>query len=176
MYKPGQIVNFSNNHLFAKLIKFRNLLVYGELGWSHSAIITDIYKDHVLIHEALSQGFVSNKYEKWWLNMKLERGEIAIGTSKVKLKNVLKCANNYKGRPYAWWDIFNIFFSWISGRSSLIWRFFKGPKYLICSEAVARVLYDSSDKKLNLEEEFNKPYDMIEPTDLFKSSQLKWIK
>ena len=45
----------------------------------------------------------------------------------------------------------------------------KGAKKLICSEFVARVLYEISNKEINFEEEFNKKYDYITPADLYQS-------
>ena len=51
-----------------------------------------------------------------------------------------------------------------------------GTKQIICSEAVARILYDSSNKKINFEKEFDKRYDLISPIDLYYSKQINWKK
>jgi len=50
-----------------------------------------------------------------------------------------------------------------------------GAKNLICSEAVARILYDSSEKKIDFEKEFLIPYDLIEPMHLWRSKQIEWL-
>ena len=44
-----------------------------------------------------------------------------------------------------------------------------GANRLICSEAVARILYDSSKKKINFQKEYDKPYDLVTPQDIFVS-------
>ena len=168
-YKLGDVVFFNNDSIYSKLILMYNRIVYYDKGWSHVGIITEINKDTVLIHEALSNGFNPNHYDKEYLEGRIEEGSVMIKRPKKKLEEVRFWADEYLGRPYAWWDIIGIGLS----------LFLKlpigltGAKKLICSEAVARVLYDCSNKKINFEEEFNKRYDYITPTDLAVSKQLK---
>ena len=168
-FKTGQIVFFKSNGLFGNLIGSYNLIKYGENLTTHVGIITEVKKNEVLIHEALSDGFVKNYYEKWWLENKIESEEVFIKSSKIKLVNVLKNSEKYLGKGYAWFDIFSI-------GLALILRFkinFTGANKLICSEAVSRILYDSSDKKINLEKEYDKPYDLITPQDIVYSEYIK---
>ena len=47
---------------------------------------------------------------------------------------------------------------------------------LICSEAVARILYDASEKDINFELEYCKNYNLITPMDIFESKYVKNIK
>ena len=174
-FKKGQIINFAHDgNIFMKLIRFRNLIVYGCLGYSHSGIITEVKRDVVKIHEAVNKGFVSTYYPKEWIENRIKEGKVAIGTAKKPLTNVHKHADKYLGKPYGWFDIFNIIFAWIIGRNSRFFRYFAGSKALICSEAVARILYDASNKKIDFVKEFGIPYDMIEPQMLYVSKQISW--
>lgn len=174
-FRKGQILNFAyEGNIFQKLIRWRNYFIYGNKGYSHSGIIIDVKNDFVEIAEALDQGFITDGYSKGWLNERIADKTIAIGESKIPLKNVKKHTEKYIGTPYGWFDIWNIIFATFFKINSRSFRFFKGAKYLICSEAVARILYDASNKKINFEEEFGIPYDMIEPMHLFLSKQIKW--
>ena len=172
-YKIGQIVFFKGNGFFSKLIKTYNFINYGETGFSHTGIITKVERDRVIVSEALSNGFINtrkdgspNYYYKTWLDMKKRKCEIDIKTPIFKLINVEKNTNKYIGIPYGFLDILGILIS-------LVFKFrfisLTGAKRLICSEAVARILYDSSNKKINFQEEFNKCYDLISPMDIYKS-------
>lgn len=167
-FKIGQIVFFRGNSFYSKLITSHNLIKYKEIGYSHVGIITEVKKDKVLIHEAISSGFVSSYYPKTWLNNKLDLDDIFIQFTFIKLTNVKKNAEKYLGKPYAWSDIFFI-------GLSFLFRFkfsFTGANKLICSEAISRILYDSSNKKINLSDEYNTPYDLITPMDIYISKYL----
>ena len=109
-------------------------------------------------------------YPSRWLNLKIAEGIVCVKIPKRGVKDVEKYADNYLGRGYAWFDMFGITLSFL-----LSWKMFTitGAKRLICSEAVARILYDASNKNLNLEKEFGKPCDFITPMDLFNSAQLE---
>jgi hypothetical protein len=171
-YKIGQIVNFKwYDDFYGKLIAFGNKIKYGDKGFTHSGIIYEVRKDTIVIAESLNKGFVKNDYEIWWLEARMKEGKISIGTAKEKLNNVQVNINNYLGRPYAWTDIFNLVLWYLFGKTSF--KINSGSKALICSEAVSRVLYDSS-KTINFEKEFKKSFDEITPQDLFISKQIKW--
>lgn len=166
--KVGDVIFFRNNKIYNKLVQRYNLLKYGEIGFGHVGIITKVEKDNVIIHEALSNGFVKNPYEKWWINLKIEEGNIKIKSPNKKITNIYSNAENYLGRGYAWSDIFFILVSFITNFKIS----FSGSNRLICSEAVSRVLYDSSNKKINLSEEYSKKYDLIAPMDIYFSKYL----
>ena len=51
-------------------------------------------------------------------------------------------------------------------------KYSDGIKYLHCSEAVSRVIYDSS-KETNFEKEYSVPFDCISPAHIFLSKQVK---
>jgi len=83
---------------------------------------------------------------------------------------VLKVCEKYIGEPYDWTAIFSIGLYYIFGGMAIdLWS---GPKKVICSEFVARVLYEISYTEINFEKEYPKPFDMITPADIFNSKQL----
>lgn len=168
-FKTGDLVFFKGESFYSNLIYSYNYIKYGKKGYSHAGIITKIKKDTVVIHEALGSGFQANDYEKWWLNNKISLGDISIKQTKIKLTNVYKNAEKYYGREYAWSDIFFIGLAFLTRFKFSI----TGANRLICSEAVSRILYDSSNKKLNLSKEYNKPYDLITPQEVYLSKFLK---
>lgn len=162
-FKNGQAVLFNGDGFISSCIRFYNRINYHERGWTHVGIITKVEDDRVLIHEALSEGFVCKYYKKSLLEERISDGEIQIKTPRYKLKNVKKCADNYLGRPYGYLDIASIAISTILG-----FRFLKttGAKQIICSEAVSRVYYDSTNKRMNISKEFYKSFDLITPTEI----------
>lgn len=168
-FKVGDIVFFKSNSFISKVIQFYNLREFGKKGFSHVGIVTKVLFNHVIIHEALSNGFTRSCYSFEYLNDKL-KGDLDIKKPKYKLKDVYKTAEKYLGRSYAWFDIFGIILSFL-----FRFKFLKitGANKLICSEAVARILYDSSSKKLNISKEYNKPYDLISPQEVYMSKFLK---
>ena len=168
-YKEGDVINFAwNGNIFQNLILIYNRVKYG-LGykWTHSGIIGEVNGDEIIIYEALGNGFSTFIYERWWLDLKLKEGIIEV----LRPKNVkhIEQIQQYIGRPYAWFDIIRIFIG-IFGIE------LKGSaKRLTCSEAVARGLYDISNKNINLAKEYDKPYDLITPMDIHLTNQLERI-
>jgi len=129
-------------------------------------IVTGIDEKHMVIAEAVSNGFVYNSY-----NTETKLQTIDVYRSKKKLNNVTEIVDKYIGKPYGWLQLVAIF----------VKKYFKldinpdGNKHLICSEAVARVLYDASKKKINFEEEYHKHYDLITPADISNSKFVKKV-
>ncbi len=170
-FYPGQVVNFAKyDSIYQKLIAFGNMIKYGSKGFVHSGVIGEVKKDEVVIYEAIDKGFVKSTYSKAYMRDKIELREIWIGKPTKPLRNVKKHAEKYLGRPYGWFDIFSIVLSLFTRKTEGI----TGAKHLICSEAVARILYDASDKKIDFVKEFGKSYDLIEPMDLYISKQIRW--
>jgi len=171
----GQVLNSKGTSVYGIMISWRNALIYGkEHNWSHSAIITDVSKEKILIHEALARGFVTRVYEKSEVEEKLKEKSFVLGETNIKLKDVRKNAKEYQNRGYGFFDIFHILLYWIFKTKAKF--LFTHAKYLICSEAVARILYDSSNGKIDFQKEFSTPYDLIEPMHLWRSKQIKWMK
>jgi hypothetical protein len=168
-FKVGDIVFFQyDDNIFSWMVQRYNILQYSITGPTHVGIIGEVKKDTVVIYEALDDGFVKNDYEKWWLNLKIDEKVIQIRKTKG-LTKVKEACEKYLGRGYAWLDIVSIGLSYL-----LRFKFMgcTGARKLICSEAVARVLYDASRKKINFEAEYNKSYNTITPMDLYLSEQL----
>jgi hypothetical protein len=173
--KVGQVLNVKSKTIYGKLIGWRNSRIYGkEYNWTHSAIVTEIKKGKVLIHEALSKGFVSKYHDKKEVEEKIKDGSFIVGNVNKKLKDVKKFADKYLGRGYGFLDILHILYYWIWGTEAKF--LFTGAQNLICSEAVSRILYDSSGKRINFEKEFEIPFDLIEPMHLWQSRMIDWGK
>ena len=159
-----------NDTLFSKLIAWRNRF-YNKSPYSHAAIIISEEDElgMVKVAEALGKGFVISDYELWWLENQFKIGRIGLYRPNQPLKNIYENAKKYEGTGYGWLAIFYIGLSLIDKDAPLI---SDGAKHLICSEAVARILYDSS-KSIDFEKEFGKPFDFITPDDLSKSKFLE---
>lgn len=173
--KTGDIINFSWNSWHGSFIKLHNYIRYGyspQNKWTHSGIVVKTTKSDITVYEALKEGFVERVYKKETLNQWYEEKRIAVGTPNKPLITVKAYADKYLGAPYGWLDIFSIILYTLFGKLSFYIS--TGSKQLICSEAVARILYDSSQKKINFEKEFNKRYDLITPIDLYKSKRITW--
>jgi len=169
-YKVGQILNFKwYDGLFGKAIRYYNNLIYKEDGFTHTAIIIDVKDEFYVIAEAIGSGFTISDYEGWWVEGKVKEGKISVGTAKKDLVAVKSLAEKYKGTRYGYLWLPLIF---IFGKKAL-W-ITDGTKSLICSEAIARLLYDASDRQIDFSKEFKKPYDFITPQDLYISKQIKW--
>ena len=179
-FKVGDILNFRNDGSFYSVaIRFFNRIVYGIDGFTHTAII--IKTDPVTVAQALPSGFQIKEIYMPWLNNSIKSGLIEVTESKIKLKNVEEVARTYEGKPYGFGDIFSIFTILLfRGRS----MGFSGSKRLICSEAVARLLYDCSGQRILLgykkkkdknKSEFKKRFDLITPTDVAYSRFVKWL-
>lgn len=170
----GDVVFFNWGSPYARLIRWRNKIRWGGKGWSHCGIIAETgyleeRKTFSLIYEAVSKGFVKSYYPDWWLEEKIAEGKAMIMRPKYKLRKVKENADKYLGRDYAWTDIFFIAYYWILGKTAL--KSSTGAKEVICSEAIARILYDASRKKINFEKEWGIPYDFIEPMHLVNSTK-----
>ena len=190
IFKQGNILNFGfKGNVFMKLIMIGNKIAYGkEAKWTHSAIIGEVGEipegpskgqKGCLVYEALGNGFVKNWYEVWWLIAQIKNGNIILGETVKPLSKVKENCEKYLGRPYSWTDILRISRYILTKGKSI--NTYDSDKELICSEAVARILYDSSNKKIVLgysqtkeESEFDKPFDLITPMDLAISKQIKW--
>lgn len=174
-FKVGQILNFSWDSIYGKVIKFYNYKEYGyseENIWTHSSLISEIKGDDVIVYEALSKGFTKNTYTKQQLLGWIENGNMIVGECKYKLTNVKKTCEKYLGTPYGFLDIFNIGLYLIFKKYAF--TISTGTKQLICSEVTARILYECSKKKVDFEIEFDKSFDKIAPIDLYYSSYIDW--
>lgn len=165
-FKVGQVLNFSWNGKFGRVIKFHNKVKFRdyELNPSptHTAIVSKVTKDKVEIFEALTPVTKFTTFPKEELEAYIEQGHLQVLNSKVKLTNVRANCKKYEGVPYGKWTTFaaigiNIFSKFLATKIA------DNADNLICSELVARICYDSSNKKINIEKEFNITYHLITP-------------
>ena len=187
-FKAGDVVFFKPKKfsIYSTLIRINNFINYRELGWTHVGIIGEVKPHSIIIYEALTQGFVASEYGKGELQTIISQRKAKIKRPKIRVTKVKDSCEQYLGRPYGWIDVFQIGVGTIFNLMSLFFAFndklrlvvgsfmlqTSGASKLQCSEAVARVLYDSSNKKINFQEEFGKKYSLITPHDLAISKQL----
>lgn len=173
-FKAGQILNFHwGDTFFEKLISLNNKLRYGAgESWTHSGIIGEVLENDLIIYEALNRGFIKSTYSKDFILTKIEDRKIIVGDSIIPLESVKENCDKYLGTDYGWNSIFHIALYYLLGKKVL--NYSDGVKSLICSEAVARILYDSSKKEIDFVREFGKSYDVITPQDLRVSKQILW--
>lgn len=164
--KVGDIILFRKceNSLISKIIAKLT-----SSSFTHVGIVEYVDNDCITVAEAQAKGFVLNEYPTELVESNIICGEWTVLQSKKPLMCVEAIISQYLGKPYGYLDLVAIFLYKITGKI-----LFKGTsKRLICSEAVTRVLYDASDKEIDFEKEFNKPYSYITPDDIFMSKQLK---
>ncbi len=158
--KIGDIVFFRKNESFvSRIISF----VTGS-SFSHVGIIYDIENKGVVIAEALAIGFNLNYYNTEDFLLKMATGKRLLKTGNLNPKKVKDAIDRKIGRPYGFVDLFRILVYKLTGKTI-------GEdcsRKLICSEAVARVIY-SANKRKDLSKEYNKPFDFITPDDIFMS-------
>lgn len=159
--KKGDVILFKNEGGFVAnaISKVTNS------EFVHVGIVFNTIDKTVYVAEARNKGFVIHYYKETEL---LNNPVFKIKRSSIKLKNVDKIITQYLGNDYGFLQILNI----------LIYRYLRiklpgdGVDTLICSEAVARVLWDCNEK-INLAEEFDTPFDYITPAMINKSKFFK---
>lgn len=182
-YKQGQLIFFYwEDSFFSKMVQYYNKKKFGERGPTHIGIISKVKQDTVEIYEAVSKGFIKSDYEKWWLDARIVDGKVKVGECHTLLTNVEENCKKYDGIKYGWLDICGIVMGYLFN-----WNLIgsTGPNALICSEAVTRILYDSSNKKIIIgysdkedkpKSEYPLKFDAITPMHLFKSKYIKILK
>lgn len=173
-FKEGQIVLFNNNSNFiSKQITNYNLREYKESKATHAGIISKVDNDKIYIFEIVKLKSAEHyEYDKLWIENKIKDGSIIIREPKIKLTNLYNVCNSYIDIHYSIIDLFSIL---LFGLTNIKLSLSK-MRSVICSELVVRILYDTSLKKIDFKKEFNKPYDLITPMDIYYSKQLKTIK
>lgn len=161
MATKAKIIFFNWDTFYGRLIKFNT-----KSKWTHVGIIIHEDETTYTIAEALNKGLTISKYNKEGTIPYSTIKEVDIKVSEQELKRICE---KYEGAPYDWFSIINIALYGILGRLALN---FKGPRSLICSEFVARVLYEASEGHINFEEEYVKPYDLITPAEIYRSKYL----
>ena len=149
----------------------RTLTSYAKSLGNPGAVVASLYS---VLAEADEQ------IDKW-----IQKGVVAIKTIKVdmSLQQIEERANAYVGTPYGWFDLM---FIWLLGILNKKWikklkvdklaYSYLNKSRIICSEFVSRLLYDSSFRKINLEELFDKKYSLITPADLWQYLNFKSLE
>lgn len=164
-YYDLEIIFFSSNSVIGKLIQ-----AFTQCKWNHVGVITKREGNIVQVHEALADGLVITTYD---LKNLPNDFEIEIKKLKVKMHplQIEKRANAYFGRPYGYLDLLLI----------ILYRYLKPfklhkPIYwltngnkLICSEFVARLLYDVTYKEVDFQKEYNTKYSLINTSMIYNS-------
>lgn len=168
--KVGDILLYKTNGIFGKIINFGNLIHYGKFGYSHAAIVGEIFPTYCVVYEAKGKGFIKSNYD---IDAVKADNNIDVYSPIRSVSKVKEHAEKYLGKPYGWLDILHIVLYIVFGKKSFTLD--TGAKSIICSEAVARILYDASHRKINIAEEMGKRYDLITPQDLANSKMLRNI-
>lgn len=173
-YQTGDVILFRGRHPFSFLISLHNLFVYKHhWEYTHAAIISSISKKNVYVCEALTDGFAKTQYTRKQFDKMMRSKDIIVGRPIVKPKYILFICERYIGRPYSFLDLFGCLLYFLIGKHAFL--FSTGAKQVICSEAIARILYDATNRKINFEKEYDKPYDIITPLDIYFSEQIIFL-
>lgn len=161
-----KVIFFSWDTFYGKAIRYAT-----GSKWTHVGIAFDYGKEWI-VYEALNKGLVKSIYTSDDIEWFQHTGKVTIKEVKIEMSKLAaqSIAEKYVGAPYDWLSIFNIAWFTLFGKKALN---FGGPRQLICSEFVARVLYEATNGRVNFEKELGIPYDMVTPADLFRSELLK---
>jgi hypothetical protein len=158
----GDVVLFrKNNSLISKAISFITSSSYTHAGIVYSS------DDEIITAEAQAKGFVLIKRSKEEFYSLIENRDISILRTRFPLQNIKEHIDMMLGTKYGYLDLLKILIYKLTGRKV----FKESTKSVICSEAVARLLY-MSNNKIDLSKEFSKPFDLISPDDLNQSKFL----
>jgi hypothetical protein len=162
----AKIIFFNWDSVYGKLIRFAT-----GSKWTHVGIIASEDSENVICFEALNKGLTKTVYSQEHIKRLEEQGVVSIKTVSLRTtpEKLVRACEKYEGAPYDWLSIFNIGFHFLFGKYALT---FGGPRMVICSEFVARVLYELSNGGINFEEEYNKRFDFVTPADIFKSKYI----
>lgn len=160
-----KIFFFSWDSFYGKLIKYHT-----GSKWTHVGIVASENADGYVCYEALNKGLTKVVYSKERVKQLEELGLLTVREAEVgNARRLPRICGKYEGAPYDWVSIFNIGWFALFGKVALN---FKGPKAVICSEFVARVLYDISTSKIDLSKEYDKDFDLITPAEIFQSDKI----
>lgn len=161
-----KVMFFSWDSFYSKAIR----LATGS-KWTHVGLVGEETDEGYVVYEAVNKGLVKSTYLKDTVNKLIKEGKVTIREVEVKVRaaEFKQICDSYEGRPYDWLSIFNIAWAILFGKVALN---FSGPKAVICSEFVARVLYDASYGKIDFAKEYDKDFDLITPAEILLSKQL----
>lgn len=172
-YEVGQVYFWNNPAcLLGKVEQAYNNYEFGRSDVTHCGIITRVDGENIEITEAGNKVNFSI-YPKTWLDNNVNAGYVKIKKSKIPLFLVREIAQKYVGTPYGW-------FNYVALAAKLLgikWGFSDGPSTVICSEFVARILYECSQKNIDFEKEYPAyTFDEIAPEQIYLSKFLEDVK
>jgi len=166
--KVGDCCLFNNGGFYSFVIRLHDFFNLRFSKATHAGIVCRVEKNGVWIREAIENDgpdFDEYYYEYKWLEKRVAMGNFIVRRPKMRLTNVRRVCESYEDFEYDWASIFLMPFSVV----------FSTPKVVFCSEAVARIYYDTSKKQLNISKELNKHYEKLTPTDLYRTKLLETV-
>lgn len=166
--KIGDVVFFNKNSSFIA----RGISLFTGSQYTHVGIIYEITDHSVIIAEALAKGFTPVEYNFETFLKKVNKSKMVIKRTRTEVDPLIirDAIEQNLGRPYGFINILQI--AWYKITGQIVGK--DDPVRLICSEAVARVLY-KADSSIDLSKEYNKLFDFISPADIFHSNQLIFV-
>jgi len=140
-------------------------------SYTHAGIVYYVGNNEVITAEAQAKGFVLVKRSKEEFDALVNLRSIILLRSRKPLFDMTEDIELMLGTKYGYLDLLKILINKITGKKA----FKESTNSIICSEAVARLLYSASDCKVDLSKEFNKGFDLITPDDLNMSKFLKSV-
>jgi hypothetical protein len=139
--------------------------------WSHVGIIYNVEDKHVVIAEALSNGFVLKKHNKKKLAKRIKNNSAGLREIPVPHCSPTLVIRNYLGTKYGKMQIGLIAISILFGRQV------QGDKdkTLICSEAVAQIIKKITANAIDIADSYGVPQDYVYPKHLMNTILLKKV-
>jgi hypothetical protein len=174
MAYKNKVFFINSDSIFSKLITFYNYVKFGSSDATHVGIVAAEDKCNILVFESLAKGFTRSVYEKDWIEKQIKDGRVELKQTNKLIKNVKKTCEKYEGVKYGKINIIihaiNLF---LTSFLKFKIKYSDGIVSMHCSEAVSRVLYDCSNKRINFEKEYGKPFDNVSPQEIYMSKFLK---
>ena len=191
-YKTGMVVEFQWNSFISNAIK-----KFDESEWSHVGIITKVDETNgkVIMFESRMNGPEFKEYGIEELrSYESNKNAFAFmpnypkGT-KLTSPIVTAIAAKYDGEKYGFASYPAIVLFLVlqkAGFKNILWNALFAQsesergwlhinlRGVICSELVARMLYDISGGKINYEEALGKPWEITSPGDIYSLRDHKW--
>jgi hypothetical protein len=183
--KEGDVLCFRYYEgIFQKLTRLANYLEFGKDGWTngitHVAIITGFGKNPegeacAIVSEALESGIKSSLYALWWLEARINDKTCIVRRPIQQVYVISEHIKNYEGIHYDWLSILAIGYRILFNKKIWFYDYFRGPNKQYCMEFVLRILYDASNKLIDLEPECGFSFDELLPHHMLISEQFKTI-
>lgn len=169
-FKEGQLILFKVDD--TSFIS-RTISKVTKNEFTHVGIIKEIKCDHLIISEALSNGFVDNNYYIDELDYRISNNMWRVLDFKKKHKHnpekIKEILEELKGKKYSYLQLLAILIRRYTG----ITIYENGEKRLICSEGAG--IFCKKYLNIDLSKEFDKLMDYITPADISKSKHFKII-